>query len=188
MPTCAPPPVPAPTFPPGNSYGIPFLAAITNGQVLAGYDEWTANHLVWKAQGTTYDLDPWQSKIYDISGWVTGLLQLPSLTADIPPQDIVFCDNHGNPSCLSADWPAGQCIHILAQYGPSAGVARSRPRRWATTHPEGTACTGYSTPTFDCFPYIVSLTPSGNTDLAGDRGRARRRPRPAGDDGGRRPR
>ena len=36
------------TYPPGNGYGVPFLAAITNGQVLAGYDEWTANHLIWK--------------------------------------------------------------------------------------------------------------------------------------------
>src|SRR6202021_2519737 len=59
MPTCAPPTIPAATYPPGNTYGVPFLAAITNGQVLAGYDEWIANHLRWKVQGTTYNLDPW---------------------------------------------------------------------------------------------------------------------------------
>jgi hypothetical protein len=163
MPTCAPPPIPAATYPPGNSYGIPFLAAITNGQVLAGYDEWTANHLTWRAQGTTYDLDPWEAKIYDITGWVTGLLELPSLSADIPPQDIVFCDQ-GGAACVSADWPAGQCIHILSQYGPEPG-SPVPPPGIGNDHPEGTACTGYSTPTFACLPLVVSLTPSGDTDL-----------------------
>ena len=165
MPTCAPPPVPAATYPPGNSYGIPFLAAITNGQVLAGYDEWTANHLTWRAQGTTYDLDPWEAKIYDITGWVTGLLELPSLTATIAPQDIVFCDSNGNPDCLSADWPAGQCIHIYSQYGPSPG-SPTPPPALGNEHPEGTACAGYSTPTFACLPFIVTLTPSGDTSLS----------------------
>ena len=164
MPTCTPPPVPAATYPPGNSYGVPFLAAITNGQVLAGYDEWTANHLVWKVKGTTYDLYPWQSKIYDITGWVSGLLQLPSLTADIAPQDVVFCDQGGS-NCLSADWPAGQCIHILSQYGPSP-ASPTPPPAIGNGHPEGTSCYGYSTPTFGCFPFVVSLTPSGDTHLS----------------------
>ncbi|HTT87174.1 MAG TPA: hypothetical protein VMF60_07395, partial [Acidimicrobiales bacterium] len=157
MPTCKPPPVPAATYPPGNSYGVPFLAAITNGQVLAGYDEWTANHLVWKVKGTTYDLYPWQAKIYDITGWVTGLLELPSLTAQIPPQDIEFCDQGGS-SCLSADWPPGECIHILSQYGPSP-ASPTPPPAIGNDHPEGTSCYGYSTPTFECFPFVVSLKP-----------------------------
>jgi hypothetical protein len=167
-PTCAPPPIPAATYPPGNSYGIPFLATITGGQVLAGYDEWTANHLTWVVDvdgtETTYNLYPWQSKIYDITGWVTGLIQLPSLTADITPQDIEFCDNQGNADCLSADWPAGQCIHILAQYGPSP-ASPTPPPALGNDHPEGTSCYGYSTPTFSCFPFVVSLTPSGDTSL-----------------------
>ncbi|HEY7948511.1 MAG TPA: hypothetical protein VID75_12610 [Acidimicrobiales bacterium] len=169
MPSCAPPPIPPAASPPGQGYGIPFLAAITNGQVLAGYDEWTANHLTWTVhsggQATTYNLNPWQSKIYDITGWVSGLLQLPNLTADIPPQDIVFCDNQGGASCLSADWPAGQCIHILAQYGPSP-ASPTPPPALGNDHPEGTACSGYSTPTFNCFPYVVSLTPSGDASLS----------------------
>jgi hypothetical protein len=169
MPTCAPPPVPAATYPPGASYGIPFLAAITNGQVLAGYDEWTANNLTWTVSTngttTTYHLDPWQSKIYDITGWVTGLLELPSLTAEIPPQDVVFCDSQGSAACLAADAPAGQCIHILAQYGPSPSSA-APPPGIGNDHPSGTSCYGYSTPTFECFPYTVSLTPSGDTSLA----------------------
>jgi hypothetical protein len=163
MPTCAPPTIPAPTFPPGNTYGVPFLAAITNGQVLAGYDEWIANHLRWKVQGTTYNLDPWDSKIYDITGWVTGLLQLPSLSATISPQDIVFCDG-GGASCVGADAPAGQCIGIVSQYGPSPGNPVPPPAL-GNSHPEGTACTGYSTPTFACVPFVVSLTP-GNTNVS----------------------
>jgi len=164
MPTCAPPPIPAATYPPTGSYGIPFLAAITNGQVLAGYDEWTANNLVWRAMGKTDDLYPWQSKIYDITGWVTGLLELPSLTAEIPGQDIVFCDSHGSSTCLSADWPAGQCVHILAQYGPSP-ASPAPPPAIGNDHPEGTSCYGYSTPTFECFPYAVSLSPYGKASL-----------------------
>jgi hypothetical protein len=164
MPTCAPPPIPAATNPPGAAYGVPFLAAITNGQVLAGYDEWTANHLVWTADNQTFNLDPWQSKIYDITGWVTGLLELPSLTAQIAPQDVVFCDNQGGASCLSADWPAGQCIEIEAQYGPSP-ASETPPPAIGSYHPEGTSCTDYQSATFECFPYVVSLTASGTTSL-----------------------
>jgi hypothetical protein len=164
MPACAPPAIPSSTFPPGSGYGIPFLAAITNGQVLAGYDEWTANNLVYTADNQTFDLYPWQSKIYDITGWVTGLLQLPSLTAEIPPQDVVFCDNQGGASCLSADWPAGECIQIQAQYGPSP-ASKIPPPALGSYHPEGVSCSDYSTPTFECFPYVVSLAPSGTTTL-----------------------
>jgi hypothetical protein len=163
MPACDPPPMPAATYPPGASYGVPFLAAITNGQVLAGYDEWTANNLVWTADNMTFDLYPWQSKIFDITGWVTGLLQLPSLTAEIAPQDVVFCDT-GGASCLSADWPAGECLQIQAQYGPSP-ASPTPPPALGSSHPEGTSCSDYSTPTFECFPYVVSLTPSGTTSL-----------------------
>lgn len=164
MPACAPPTIPAATYPPGNTYGVPFLAAITDGQVLAGYDEWIANHLTWKVQGTTYNLDPWDSKISGITGWVTGLLQLPSLSATISPQDIVFCDGGGS-SCVSADAPAGQCIGLVSQYGPSPGNPVPPPAL-GNFHPEGTACTGYSTPTFACVPFVVSLTPSGNTNVS----------------------
>ncbi len=78
--------MPAATYPPGAAYGVPFLAAITNGQVLAGYDEWTANNLVWTADNKTFDLYPWQSKIYDITGWVTGLAPAPEPDGrDRPP-------------------------------------------------------------------------------------------------------
>jgi hypothetical protein len=164
MPACAPPPVPSPTYPPGSGYGVPFLAAITNGQVLAGYDEWTADHLLWQVGATQFNLYPWQSKIYDITGWVTGLLQLPSLTAQIPPQDVVFCDNQGGANCLSADWPAGECIQIQAQYGPSP-ASKTPPPALGSYHPEGVSCSNYSTPTFGCFPYVVSLAPSGTTTL-----------------------
>jgi hypothetical protein len=164
MPTCAPPPVPAATYPPGAAYGVPFLAAVTKGQVLAGYDEWTANHLVYKAGKQTFHLYPWQSKIYDITGWVTGLLRLPSLTAQVAPQDVVFCDNQGRSSCLSGTWPAGQCIQIEAKYGPSP-ASTTPPPALGSYHPEGKSCSNYSTPTFECFPYVVSLKPYGTTSL-----------------------
>ena len=157
------PPCRRPRTPQVPLTGVPFLAAITNGQVLAGYDEWTANNLVWTVGNQTFDLYPWQSKIYDITGWVTGLLQLPSLTAEIAPEDVVFCDQ-GGASCLSANWPAGECVQIEAQYGPSP-ASPTPPPALGSSHPEGTSCSDYSTPTFECFPYVVSLTPSGTTSL-----------------------
>jgi hypothetical protein len=167
MPTCKRPTIPAPTYPPGNSYGVPFLAAITNGQVLSGYGEWTADNTVYKVtvggKTKTYHLYPWEAKIFDITGWVTGLLQLPSLNAVIPPQDVVFCDQGGD-QCLSASQPAGQCIQILTQYGPSPS-SPTPPPAIGNSHPKGKACEGYSTKTFECIAYVVTLTPSGNSDL-----------------------
>jgi len=158
LPTCTPPKIPAATYPPGQPYGVPFLAAITNGQVLAGYDEWTANHIKYTVGGKTYTNYPWQSKFYDISGWVTGLIQLPSLNAVIPPQDIVFCQ--AGPTCLNADWPAGQCIHFIT-YPPWMKGQTTPGPPLSNVHAEGVDC--YNT--FGCLPYIPSLTPSGNSSL-----------------------
>jgi hypothetical protein len=66
---------------------------------------------------------------------------------------------------VSADYPAGQCIHILAQYGPSP-ASSVPPDGLGNDHPEGSACIGYTSPGFDCFPLVVSLTPSGDTSLS----------------------
>lgn len=159
MPTCKPPPLPAPTQPPGNSYGVPFLAAVTNGQILAGYDEWTANHSVWTAAGKTYHLYPWQAKVFDISGWVTGLLQLPSLNADISPQDVVFCDQGGQ-GCVSANPPTGDCIHVDLSGAPTTG--QPPPPMDTNLPPPGHKC--YRASNF-CIPYVIALQPVGTTTL-----------------------
>jgi hypothetical protein len=161
MPTCAPPPLPAATYPPGHSYGIPFLAAVTDGQIITGYDEWTANHRHWKAGGKTYILDPWQSRVYDITGWVSGLLQLPSLSASVPPRDLVFCDT-GAEACVSASPPAGDCIHVSLGGAPTPGTAPSTPI--TNNPPKGHACFGAPS----CVPYLVKLTPVGDTLLTVD--------------------
>ena len=146
MPTCTPPPIPAATYPPTGGYGIPFLAAITNGQVLAGYDEWTANNLVFKAMGKTYDLYPWQSEDLRHQRLGHWPAQLPSLTAEIPGQDIVFCDSHGAaPACRRIGRPAS-----ASTSSPSTArrrPARRRPRQWERP-PRGNLVHGYSTPTF----------------------------------------
>jgi hypothetical protein len=158
MPTCAPPALPAPTYPPGGTYGVPFLAAITGGQILAGYDEWTANHHLYTWKGRTYKLYPWQAKVYDISGWVTGLLRLPSLSATITPQDLVFCDQGGQ-SCVSASPPVGQCIHFLLRGAPVNGP----PSQPVTNIPApGTQCF-QQTP--GCIPYVITLNPAGDSQL-----------------------
>jgi hypothetical protein len=159
QPTCAPPPVPAPTYPPGNSYGVPFLAAVSGGELLSGYDEWTANNTTYTFGGHTYSLYPWQSKIFDITGWVTGLLQLPTLSAQIPPQDVVFCDQ-GGLACVSAAPPAGQCVHINLGAAPLPGVTAPPPPITNVPAP-GQTC--QNTPS--CLSYVVTLKPTGNTTL-----------------------
>ncbi len=159
MPTCAPPPIPAATYPPGNSYGVPFLAAVTNGQILSGYDEWSANHTTWVVKGHTYKLYPWQTKVFGITGWVAGLLQLPSLSATIPASGVVFCDGGGN-QCESANPPAGQCIWVDLTGAPVSG---SPPSPSDTNKPPPHhQC--YQAHNF-CIPYVISLTPVGNTTL-----------------------
>jgi hypothetical protein len=160
MPVCAPPPLPAPTQPPGAGYGIPFLAAITNGQVLTGYDEWTANHNVFKDGSTTYHLYPWQTKISNITGWVTGLLQLPSLNAEVAPQGVVFCDQGGKRCVSEKAPPTGLCIHVFAQFAPSP-ASKTPPPPITNYGPPGDKCWG----TAGCLPIVVTLTPSGETSL-----------------------
>ena len=162
MPTCAPPQLPVATNPPGHSYGVPFLAAITGGHILSGYDEWTANHHVWKLGSKTYDLNPWQANLFDITGWVTGLLQLPSLNVEIPPQDIVFCDQ-GGASCVSASPPPGQCIHISLGGAPTPG--QPPPPVITNVPPPGKVCLGNAYHKMPCIPYLVTLTPVGTTSL-----------------------
>jgi len=158
LPACKAPPLPAATYPPGQSYGVPFLAAITGGVLLSGYDEWTADHTVWKVKKKTYHLYPWQSKVYDITGWVAGLLQLPSLSAQIPPQDVVFCDGGGS-SCVSAHPKAGQCFHISLGGEPERGLAPFPPI--TNVPPKDKPCLGSP----DCLPYIITLTPVGESSL-----------------------
>jgi hypothetical protein len=163
MPTCAAPAIPAPTYPPGKSYGVPFLAAITNGELLAGYDEWTANNNTYSTKKHTYHLVPpgwvWQSKIYNITGWVTGLLTLPTLSANVPPQDVVFCDD-GGANCLTATPPVGECIAIQSQFGPDPGVPKP-PSPTINTPSGGKPCS--QTP--GCLPFIITLAPHDNTTL-----------------------
>ncbi|MFZ0665501.1 MAG: hypothetical protein WAM97_07075 [Acidimicrobiales bacterium] len=164
MPACAAPTPPAATYPPNGPYGIPFVAAITNGELLTSYSEWVADHHIYNVGGTNYTLYPWDVKIYDITGWVTGLLELPSLNATIPPQNVVFCDT-GGAACISSDYPQGECIHIT-QLFPGPGDQGSEI---TNLHPEGTACSGYSGGDpgypYPCLGYEITLTPSGKTTL-----------------------
>jgi hypothetical protein len=168
-PACAPPPVPTATYPPGNSYGVPFLAAITGGTILTAYSEWVADHHVYKVGGKTYDLYPWDVNVSGITGWVSGLLELPSLSAQIPPQDIVFCDQGGT-SCLGTDYPEGECISISELF-PGPGTQGSEI---TNLHPENVQCLGYPGHQagfpYPCVPYVISLAPgpkSSNLTVTG---------------------
>jgi hypothetical protein len=163
MPACAHPSIPAATSPPGNSYGVPFLAAITSGQILTGYDEWSANHYHWQVGSKTDELYPWVTKIYNISGWVTGLIQLPSLNATITPNQIVFCDQGGN-ACESASPPAGECVAIRLGAAPISAGQAPPPAITNVPFPGKTCSNSYSS-TAACVPFNVVLTPSGDTKL-----------------------
>lgn len=114
-PTCPAPALADETFPasPGSneSYGVPFEAAITNTQLLSGYSEYNADHTTDTVNAATYHLSPWEDTIGDITGWITGVLQLPQLTATISPDDVVFCDE-AKDVCVSAQPPSGRCAQI----------------------------------------------------------------------------
>jgi hypothetical protein len=91
LPSCKEPTAPQATYPTAKRaepYGIPFVAAITGGSLLSGYSEYTASHpedqVGTAPYGHTYDLSPWASAATNITGWVTGLLELPSLDASVP--------------------------------------------------------------------------------------------------------
>lgn len=159
MPTCAAPTPPAATYPPNGTYGIPFVAAITNGQILTSYSEWVADHHVYNVGGTNYTLDPWDVRIWNITGWVTGLLTLPQLSASVPASGVTFCDTN-NQNCPTATYTASQCIN-LSQLFPGPGTQGSE---LTNTHPEGTPCMGYSGGSagfpYPCVPYIITLTPA----------------------------
>lgn len=90
---CPPPPLPAGTTPP-SPYGIPFVAQVT-ATVMTGYDEYVAAHGVPPNHGSA---TPWRAALSNISGWASGLLQVPSLTATIAPTSLTFCSPGLKPS------------------------------------------------------------------------------------------
>ncbi len=90
---CPPPPLPAATTPPAP-YGIPFVAQIT-ANVLTGWDEYVAAHGVPPNHGSS---SPWRSALSNITGWASGLLSVPSLTATIAPTSLIFCSPGLKPS------------------------------------------------------------------------------------------
>ncbi|MGO9342643.1 MAG: hypothetical protein ACLP6E_09015, partial [Acidimicrobiales bacterium] len=100
---------------------------------------------------------------------VTGLLELPSLSAQIPPQDIVFCDQGGT-SCLGTNYPQGECISISELF-PGPGTQGSEI---TNLHPESVQCLGYPGHQagfpYPCVPYVISLAPgpeSSNLTVTG---------------------
>lgn len=92
--------LPAPTFPNGTTkgFGVPFVAALTGGELLTGFDE------KWNNQIKTFKT-PWRSVIgpevppshagQGIDGWVAGVLQVPQLTAS--KTEVVFCNGPSDP-------------------------------------------------------------------------------------------
>lgn len=80
---------PAPTYPDGtHGLGVPFVAALSGGELLSGY------HLGWLTK--SHPSYPWGLTLTGVSGWVTGLLQVPSLAATVDPvHGIEFCDDTG---------------------------------------------------------------------------------------------
>lgn len=186
-PTCAAPAEPAATYPPGQNYGVPFKAEVTGGQVFSGYDEWMANNNQIEVGNTEESQFPWRSQIAGITGWVTGLLEIPSLTGEISAQDFSFCDQgQGGDSCQDGAVvaPPGQCIHFTSQGRPAfnpnftRAIANSPPVSnepmpgYACFAPVPTGvvgCTGYDlsfTPTGDTTLTVTGVEPDGSLDLS----------------------
>ena len=130
---CKPPPLPAPTYPghpSGAGYGVPFVARLIDGQMVGGYDEqWAAGHF-----------DPWKARIFNITGWVAGRLQVPSLTGQIEASGIVFCT---------------QTTPVYAIFKQGT----SRPVHPFITNEPGVPDSIY-------LPVVASITPVGSAELS----------------------
>jgi hypothetical protein len=111
-PSCAPSSnpafhTPAAQFPNGQQgLGVPFVAALTKGELLSGFHEgWTP--------GIKHPKYPWALSLTGITGWVTGLLEVPSLKTLVDPTSgIMFCDDAGLKPDPPASTPAMPRLHF----------------------------------------------------------------------------
>ena len=145
-PSCPPPKLPlatSPGDPPGSGYGVPFLAEITGGKLLGGYDEYFANT----------GLYPWRSNVTNITGWVAGLLQVPSLAGVVQQSGIVFC-TPGSPVCPTADTAKG-CVQLVLGNLPGFPAITNVPA-------PGKTCS--QTPF--CISYVFTLASAGPATLS----------------------
>jgi hypothetical protein len=155
---CPPPPLPAATIPPAP-YGIPFVAQIS-ATVLTGYDEYVAAHGVPNNTNPT----PWRSSLSNISGWASGLLQVPSLTATITPANLTFCSPGLKPS------QGGALIQLLQEQLPGQPPFLPISNNDANCSP---SVEGFQddrvtlTPAGSTTLSVVGTEPDGSLDLAG---------------------
>jgi hypothetical protein len=98
-----------------------------------------ANHTTYRtglgALARTYHFFPWASTVSGVTGWASGYLQLPSLSAQIPANPnlgqggIEFCQNGGSAgplSCLNETPTPRECFSIALGLGSAlAGGAES---------------------------------------------------------------
>jgi hypothetical protein len=161
---CPEPSPPAATWPghpnAGSGYGIPFVAEVTNVRLLTGYDAYVAANPGQNQNSADSDYNnPWTVLVYNITGWVAGLLELPSLQAVIQPGQVVFCPPTFGPG-------ANQCPSPVASTGCAWEVLWSEPGSWTKSSFAGD-CTkaGTTRPGVvgACLPYIVTLAPDPTT-------------------------
>ena len=164
MPACAPPPIPAATYPPGNSLRRP---------VPGRHHQWPGAGRLRRVdrqppglEGGQEDLRPLPVAVEDLRHHRMGDGTAPAPEPDgrDPAAGRRVLRNQGGASCLSADWPAGECIQIEAQYGPSPASDAHRRRSGALTPKAPPAATTRPRRS-SAFPTCVSLTPSGTTTL-----------------------
>jgi hypothetical protein len=96
--------------------GIPFLASITNGAFVTGYDQQAA------AQGW----GPWLTHASNITGWVAGNLELPALTQQIT--STVFCSGTPQDCLITSTHPtqtASDCINMTMDSTTKTGIPLS---------------------------------------------------------------
>ena len=116
-----------------HGYEVPFVAHLNTVHLASGYSEWIANHTsytVGKPPFTkTYTLYPWGSTVTGVTGWVSGYLQLPSLTAPVPASNIEFCQAGGSPGpdVMLQPHPDARRVHLRraerVRHPPARGAA-----------------------------------------------------------------
>jgi hypothetical protein len=122
------------------------VAQIT-ATVTTGYDEYVAAHGVPPNHGSA---TPWRASLANITGWASGLLQVPSLTAVIAPSNLIFCSPGLRPS--------------------EGGVVLSLLQEQLSTQPYVVPVSNQDA---NCSPSVesyqddrVTLTPTGSTTLS----------------------
>jgi hypothetical protein len=165
----SPPSATYPGHPRGAGYGIPFVAAIGNVVLLAGYNAAQADHPgpQYQDHRDTWVNEPWGLAVYNVTGWVDGLLDLPSLAAS--DTSVVYCTPRYGPG-------PDQCPSLQSSTGCVWLDVIQQGLPWTASLFSGDCTKTGRTPPGDrggsCLPFVVTLStrqPRSNTPVPAPR-------------------